>query len=325
MKNLLILGFSSLVGLCLLEFLVTLWFPGFNPAGKMTFYQTAEGFSLGPKNSTLRHWSSFGEFDVSVSINKYGFRDQKDLGKSKAEDIFMVGDSFSFGWGVEENQRFSNLLEVRLGVPVYNISIPGDFYDYGELINYAQKNGAPIKNLIIGVCMENDLVDYSAGPYDRYESSRLTEFEKIKKYLNMKSTAYNLIAYLSHQRNLLENGLKKIGVLDDLLVELSKHKYNDKILTGSAKKLLELAEPFDTRIIIIPSRTLWIGNNQKDAQLIHDEFLKKLRTSGARVLNLRPYFEEGGKPLQYFFKKDGHWNEKGHLKAAEAFLANYSN
>jgi hypothetical protein len=44
-------------------------------------------------------------------FNDKGFRDPKNLQESAKTDWFVLGDSFSFGSGVKEEQRFSNLLE----------------------------------------------------------------------------------------------------------------------------------------------------------------------------------------------------------------------
>ncbi len=74
---------------------------------------------------------------TQVRINDHGFRDNNGYQVLKEEGEFRIlglGDSFMFGWGVEENERYSNLLEERLngaesnrffrfintGVPGYN-------------------------------------------------------------------------------------------------------------------------------------------------------------------------------------------------------------
>lgn len=61
--------------------------------------------------------------------NSLGFRDrevpQKTAGR---ERIVVVGDSFTWGQGIERPERFSNLLEQYLGVryEVFNFGLPGD-------------------------------------------------------------------------------------------------------------------------------------------------------------------------------------------------------
>ena len=66
------------------------------------------------------------------------------------------------GWGVEEGERYSDVLDAKLRESVYNVSIPTDLLGYARLVDYARDHGAPVKRLIVGVCMENDLLDYDA-------------------------------------------------------------------------------------------------------------------------------------------------------------------
>src|SRR5437016_2003900 len=156
---------SMTTGICLLllEFIVRTCFPFFNPRAQIPVYATKDNFFLGPISQQVRQATPKGDYNVRVSFNQYGFRDTKDLRDSSERDIFVVGDSFSMGWGVEENQRYSNLLASKLARRVFNISIPEDIRGYSKLVKYAEKCGGTVRNLIIGVCLENDLRDYSDG------------------------------------------------------------------------------------------------------------------------------------------------------------------
>jgi len=80
--------------------------------------------------------------------------------KRKPQKLFD-GDSvvnFCFQYG----KRYSDdQLNQMIGRPVYNISIPADIVGYQKLLFYARSRGANISTLIVGLCMENDLLDYS--------------------------------------------------------------------------------------------------------------------------------------------------------------------
>src|SRR5947207_2834778 len=158
-----LLTVSTGICLLLLEFIVRALFPFFSPRAQIPFHATEDNFFLGPISQQVRQATPKGDYNVRVSFNQYGFRDTKDLRDSSERDIFVVGDSFSMGWGVEENQRYSNLLENKLARRVFNISIPEDIRGYSKLVKYAEKCGGKVRNLIIGVCLENDLRDYSDG------------------------------------------------------------------------------------------------------------------------------------------------------------------
>ena len=57
---------------------------------------------------------------VTIRINELGFRESSDI---SAAEIFTLGDSFTFGWGVNEAESWPGLLESRLGRVVYNLGI----------------------------------------------------------------------------------------------------------------------------------------------------------------------------------------------------------
>lgn len=77
------------------------------------------------------------------------------------------------GWGVDEDKRFSNLLEEHLkdcGPPaprVFNIAIPDNIVGYQRLLKYAESRGAKVRRMVVGICMENDLRDYHDGKSQR--------------------------------------------------------------------------------------------------------------------------------------------------------------
>lgn len=109
-------------GLLVMEGLVRLTAPAYDPSGHVRFTHLPDGTAIGPPNLTRRMVKNTGDYDVEVAFNAVGFRDWKSLTTSTPDSIFVVGDSFALGWGVEERQRFSNLLQERLGRLVFNIS-----------------------------------------------------------------------------------------------------------------------------------------------------------------------------------------------------------
>lgn len=278
-----------------------------------------DGVPLGKKGTVSRQWKEAGDFNVSIRINKYGFRDEKNIDNSTESDIFVVGDSFSIGHGVQENRRYSNLLESMLDMPVYNISIPTDFDGYEKLIKYAQENGAKIKTIIIGVCMENDLKNYESDDLPYY-SNRHNNLLMMKMYLTKKSAIYNAFTSIIHGNIYLKRIFIKMGIVDENYASVNKSVYSEEILDSSVKRLMKLKTERNTPnviIVIIPSRSLWIGDNQKVELEVHNRFITLLKGCGFKVIDLRSAFEKEGKPLEYYFINDGHWNEKGHKRAAE--------
>lgn len=274
----------------------------------------------------MRQFKNTGDFDVEVEFNRYGFRDRKDIAGSTFNDFFVVGDSFSFGWGVKEEERFSDLLQEKLKARVYNISSTTDFFGYGKLVQHAISHGAKIRKLVVGVCMENDLLDYedletqmkaARNGGDVKTSTFGGNLQAVKLYLSMKSAAYTALTFLIHQTAPLKRVAVHAGLIVDNIAGIRKNAYSETVLASSARKLVEITRPFDSTVLIIPSRGLWIGSNIATETLVHDKFVAGLRNTGLKVVDLKSVFEETGDPLQFHFKNDGHWNRQGHAKAAE--------
>jgi lysophospholipase L1-like esterase len=60
--------------------------------------------------------------------NSLGFREREIPPKSDKYRIVVIGDSFTWGQGIERSERFSDLMQAALGpgYEVYNFAIPGD-------------------------------------------------------------------------------------------------------------------------------------------------------------------------------------------------------
>ena len=316
-------------GLCLLllEFIVRALFPFFNPGAQIPVYATQDNFFLGPISRQTRQATPKGDYDVTVSFNQYGFRDSKDLRESSERDIFVVGDSFSAGWGVEEGERYSSLLEERLRRRVFNISIPEDIRGYSKLVKYAEKCGAKVRNLIIGLCVENDLRDYSNGKTSvelfkdqQYLKRSFPLGDRIRGWFWTHSAMYIGASYTLQKNSTLRRLMERVGLARDIDRLTTKNVYSQQILKSSRDELAKLATNYDSVILIIPSRALWHGQNIEEEEKVHELFVQLLRQVGLQVIDMKPVFERNHRPLSYYFRSDPHWNPSGHVAAADALF-----
>lgn len=318
---------SSGISVVVLECAIRWILPQYDPAGLVVFFSDEDNkdLILGPKNARQRQFKKAGDFDLYIDFNKYGLREKKDIAQSTEEDYFVVGDSFSFGWGVEEEERYSNLLQERLKTNVFNISTTTDFNGYKALVEYTVAHGAKVRKVIVGVCMENDLTDYEDNaktlPHPHPISLYMKGWLPVKKYLNEKSAAYTAISTIVHQNSLLKRMAIQAGLLVENLAGMHKNVVSESIVTSSIRKLLELVRSYEATILIIPSRGLWVGDNIEIEKAVHDRFVAGLKEAKLNVVDMRSSFEGTGNPLQFHFKNDGHWNRRGHAKAAEALAS----
>ena len=121
-----------------------------------------------PRNVTRNFQTP--EFSLTVTTNSLGFRD-RDFSQQKTARtrIVALGDSFTYGWGVEAEQSWPKILEQRLrsaglDVEVANLGKPG-----GSPRNYADIAEQSIPLLypdvvIVGVLQGDDLAQMDLPP-----------------------------------------------------------------------------------------------------------------------------------------------------------------
>lgn len=294
--------------------------PAYDPSGRVTFTYLPDGTPIGPANAIRRQTRNTGDYDVVVRFNALGFRDSKSLDTSTTDSIFVLGDSFAFGWGVEEWERFSDLLQVRLGRPVFNIGAgSADLDGYGHLLHYAESHGARIGTLIVSVCMENDLREY--GP-DEPERPTAGSVSSVKTLLADHSAVYGMIATAIHRSPGLERAVARTGLLVPNLEAIAESDASAESVSSSAERLRHLVAGRRAIVLIVPSRALWVGSDDHRLQVArtHERFVSLLRRAGLRVVDVRESFEQqqGRPPLSLHFPSDGHWTTEGHRIAAGA-------
>lgn len=319
LPKLLSLGFSGLLAAAIAEFAVRKFLPWYDPTTQLTMNIDSSGsYAIGPKDRVIPQSQPGTGKIISVTYNRHGFRDPKDIRESNAGDICVVGDSYSFGWGVEDGKRYGDLLEKALGVPVHNIAIPGnDLAGYVGLTKYAATLGAKPGVLVVGVCMENDLRDYRQ-PWSppRQEGARL--------WLRTHSALYTAVSYELQKRPALRGFFRSIGLAREGNTDalLPTFDLDGDALQTCADEVGRL-RPLCQRLVavIIPSRSLWAGSNRDADSGLHSRFVDALRKLGIQTVDLQAAMEKGGAPLKYHFEVDAHWNDNGHALAAEEIAA----
>jgi hypothetical protein len=318
-----VLSVSVAISFALLEFTVRMFFPFYNPRGphQIVFHVNEDGVPLGPENQTIRQRSPQGDYDVQVSFDRLGFRETRDLGTSTSTDWFTVGDSFGLGWGLEETNRFSNVLEKMAPFRVFNICVPTDIAGYAQLVEYAEQHGATISNLVVSICMENDLRDYKRAHPSAAPPSKIPIKEVLRDFAKSHSAFYLFLATELQQSEALHRFFVAVGVArkKDSPWMMHFNRFDETAIRYSVNLLNQLPSGHRRVIaLIIPSRALWIGNNRDAEAEVHDLFVSEARKlKNIEVIDMRPVFESTGDPMQFHFKHDGHWNEQGHRLAAQ--------
>lgn len=98
------------------------------------------------------------EYSVEVVGNEYGYREGTwPKHPTAGKVVWLFGDSFAFGWGVEAHQTFAALLSEQ-GFAVYDLGIPGDGWEeYLYRLDWAKAN-LPKPNFIFVATYDNDFL-----------------------------------------------------------------------------------------------------------------------------------------------------------------------
>ncbi|MBG87509.1 MAG: hypothetical protein CMO80_11495 [Verrucomicrobiales bacterium] len=315
---LLTLGLASIPAILILEIGIRIALPHYNPNRQVAYFVAKDGTPLGPTNKTVIQRTPKGDYNVEITFNELGIRDDKLIGDATANDWITLGDSFTHGHGVEEHERYGNVTAELLQTNVYNLAIPTDMRGYQKLMDYGLRHGAVISNLVIGICMENDLLDYSLPVPETAPS--LGPIRKLRRIFKQNSALYLFLSIELQRRAAIRKLLESVGIArrvdhPDLFL---RNDLSDEAMQSCIDRLEPLiAEVRHAIFVIIPSRGLWMGNNREKERSIHESFVERLRELSPHVVDLRSVMEKNGPALDNYFKTDPHWNATGHKLAGE--------
>ncbi len=326
---------ASVISVFAMEYVVRMAIPAYDPSGHVKFVvgkaSTMEqvGYPLdqiGRPDSVQRQIKNTGDYDVLIRFNKYGFRDTKDLSESTPKDFFVLGDSLSFGWGVDADKNLSEQLGKITKIQFYNIGIPGDLVFQKTLIDYAKKKGASIKNLIILFSNEVRLKNYEKKTVIKASMETGSSLMSVKMYLMSHSALYFLVTSFIHRTPTLKQIAVDSGFLIPNLEGFQEREYDPLAVKSSSRKLANIAKDYASLVVLSPSRGIWSGTKRESVKKNHTELIRSLENLGVKVLDLIPAFEKDGAPLQKFFKNDGHWKAETHVLVAKLvaqYIKNY--
>lgn len=311
---------AAALSLVVAEYSVRIAVPAYDPTGHIAFFDNPRaGVALGKPDSTARQVKNSGDYDVKVAFNLHGLRDRQDIAAGTARDIYVIGDSFAFGWGVEEDERFSNALAKLTAHRVYNVGTIANLDGYEKLLVYVSELGADIKHVVLAINMIDDVQNYDAPPLARPvvapPANASVSVQLVKEFLLKNSALYFLATSAIGSIDLLRQFFVRVGLVKTLNV-VSGGVPDMNAIQSTAARIALLARKYDLTTLIIPSRGLWVGENRKASAAAHDRFIGELRRLGLDYVDMRPVMEQTGNPMQFHFRNDGHWVPQGHFLAA---------
>lgn len=141
-------------------------------------------FTLSPNLNTV-HLGYTREFKNIVHTNNAGFRDTENVSESKPVGIYRIlilGDSMTFGWGVEDGETFSAVLERNLNIfsKTTNQNIKFEVANGGFLGGYGPDGFYAYYNSF-GKKFQPDMVITSLFPYNDFSDMANTDWVETDK------------------------------------------------------------------------------------------------------------------------------------------------
>lgn len=275
---------------------------------------------------------------TQILINAEGFRGREvQLPKPKGtKRILVLGDSNAFGYGVNEEERFSNLLEQRLaGYETVNLGVFGYGTDQ-EAILLEREGLRYSPDLVILAFIPGDLTDnmcsiYSgiSKPYCSLENGRIKlnnvpvpkpgeramvkKNSRVRQALYRHSHLYRLVAQrFNESRFFMRDSVFEMSRDEGLQLTLA-------ILEGMNRVCRENGSRF---AVLLLSHGTWVdtlGRNQQQEVGYYPILTRMLAGRGITVIDTTEKFvEEFRKGRKLFFDNDPvHLNVAGNRVAAE--------
>jgi lysophospholipase L1-like esterase len=325
---------SLLVTLSVIEVALRLAWPQIFPPHPPGMYSPDDdvGYVLTPDSE----WEfRRAEFWVSVQTNKTGLRG-KDLRplKKNSVRILCLGDSFTWGWGVNDNEAYPAELEKLLqsryplfDVQVLNAGVPG--YGTNKELEFLKKWGAHLKPniVIVQFFSGNDFID------NRFSETHANEFRDGMLYkvfrpaTQQKPVWLRIIDWLqqrSHLAYLVSNRVgylaMRIGLLDEL--ERSSSVYfteeDGRRTTDYLVGIGKIADQLEARTLFVhvPEKAQVMSRPKgslRSAALVHEAAIM----AEASSVDLTLEFVKKKNLQKLYFVADPHWTSKGHKLAAQ--------
>lgn len=291
---------------------------GHDPAADEGFIAAVPSSELGwifPADTTGVFRSS-GR-NTPLTTNAWGLRS----GPVSAADttrLLILGDSYAFGWGVEDGESFGAILARELGMELVNGAIPGySIYQQVRMFDYVTARTG-IDAVVATISLANDAIDEER--IRRYTPDRLEEFDyglrDPDSFTAKLIRASRILTLLDERTNHIQFGLRNArGPGGDLAVDS---------LYDLAERCHERGLPLVWLVVPrageVRGGGMMSGLLNRQTARLRGHFLKVTADYGSPGIDLLPVLRAAQQGGESYLPFDAHWNERGHRAVAEAVL-----
>jgi hypothetical protein len=274
------------------------------------------------------------QFRTFVRINQQGLRDREHSYERLDDNgrILVLGDSFAWGYGVEESERFSQRLETSLDAEVINAGVSGYSTDQ-ELLWFRDEGIKYDIDLVILVFTGNDVGDneqqlvhtiYYKPQFVREEGQLILNGYPVPRSSRPARLIYSLsqdsaLAFFLVQRYF--DLRSSYGNFRDNLQNADPPPSGTSVAGESfgltialLDEMKNVAESNGAKFMIVATDRWW--NNPSEET--YPELIDRMQTEGFLVLDVESMsgFESG----EMLIPDDGHWSKAGHEFVAEKII-----
>ncbi len=321
-KKILIRGTLFIATLFLLELFIRLFIPNIPITPVIGILDETQGYKLKADVDSIHKTS---EFTTIVYTNSQGYR-SPEIDYTKNDNIIRVlflGDSMTYGWGVNAEERYTNVLADSLGFEMLNAGVPG--YKLSNILAYYETEGYKYNPdiVVLAYNLRTGAPNINAGEYEVVNGTL------IKKPLYIPT---------------LKNRVKNVIAHFPFYNFLSQHSYLFALVRNSIVVFLNAqAKPITNCTII--EKTWYNSTKEREVLIVQDLNTQVLAQNKTFVLIVLPISYCDFDPLltdfmnatnlphqyylgpafatnisMYYFPLDGHWNAFGHGIAAQELL-----
>jgi lysophospholipase L1-like esterase len=285
----------------------------------------------------LKGTLSCSEYSIDIAINSKGLRD-RDFPYEKppgTRRILCLGDSYTFGYGVQADETFAKLLERSLSESdssssrweVLNAGI-GSTGTAHQLALYETEGSKYSPDIVVvNFCPANDFFDNIASGLYTIENDTLVKHDALRtrargiQRFTRFIPGYGFLSSRSHLLNLVRYRVAAMNY-HELNRKVSQSAKPENVVAQHNRMTRYLLDAFQrscaergSRLVVMfmpPPRTAEVG--QWTAEMIAYCELR-----GIPVLDLEPSFEAARRnSIQTYYRIEGHWNAAGHAVTARA-------
>ncbi|NEO81414.1 GDSL-type esterase/lipase family protein [Moorena sp. SIO4G3] len=302
------------------------------------------GYIPQPNLSNFNYYWSYEAKDAVINTDNNGFRN---LGRDYADsNLYFVGDSFTWGWGIDREKTFYGILESELNHPTITLGIPGYGFEQYQVLFKEWVSKYKPKTVIL--CLyANDLEAVKpleemkktyqilgAAEYetlDWYQKSLIYKFIIKKGLLNLlkmlftaKEARNGLILhnqrYMTYQ--LVGTSRDYLGSADRIQVENALSQIIDITQENQIDLLIFCIPTKESTYIeeyaqLFPRRIDYMRNYLRNEEVGYQQLCQLAQEKKVPCVDLTKAFREKSGEAKLYFNLDSHWNVAGHQLAAK--------